>query len=268
METSWLEKEQAGPPCLARRGKGASGEGGMHSTGFSVNTERFHGCRAILFDFGGTLDAEGQHWLKRFFKLYEDAGFAISRPEITRAFYHAVDTCYADPGVASFDLPALIDLHVRLQFEALGIEERRKEKRLAEKFRSDCRAALNGRLALLERMGKAFRLGIVSNFYGNLEHICREAQLSRFFEVIIDSNRVGLRKPDPGIFILALTRLSLPGPQVVFVGDSYERDMVPAMEAGMKTIWLKGPDGLDAEEEAHPVDASIGRLSDLEELLR
>ena len=233
-----------------------------------MNTERFHGCRAVLFDFGGTLDGDGQHWLKRFFKLYEDAGFPVSRPEITRAFYYAVDTCYADPAVASFDLAALVDRHVRLQFEALGIEEQWKEKRLAEKFCSDCRGALHDRLALLERMRKAFRLGIVSNFYGNLERICQEAQLSQFFEVIIDSNRAGLRKPDPAIFLLALTRLSLPGPQVVFVGDSYERDMVPAMEAGMKGIWLKGPDGSAARIEARPVDASIGRLSDLEELLR
>ncbi len=234
-----------------------------------MNRESFRGCKAILFDFGGTLDSDGQHWLTRFLTLYEDAGLIVPRHEITRAFYHAVDTCYADYSVASMGLRPLVDYHVHLQLEALGIKEVSKERRIAEGFSSDCESVFKGRLSLLTRLKKVRRLGVVSNFYGNLEIVLREARLLRLFDVVIDSNRVGLRKPSPQIFLLALKRLELPAHEAAFVGDSLERDMLPSIEMGMKAIWLKGSDrGPDESAQAARVKGSIARLSDLEELLR
>jgi len=234
-----------------------------------MNGENFHGCAAILFDFGGTLDSDGLHWLTRFFALYEGAGLVIPRPEIARAFYHAVDTCYADSSVASMGIRLLVGYHVRLQFEALGIEDRSKEREIAERFISDCESVFISRLSLLKRMERAYRLGVVSNFYGNLEIVLEEARLSELFDVVIDSNRVGVRKPDRKIFLLALTRLGLPANQVIFVGDSLERDVYPAADAGMKAIWLKGPDERPGQGVRQAeVWESITRLTDLEELLR
>lgn len=234
-----------------------------------MSTANLRDCAAILFDFGGTLDSDGVHWLTRFFALYDNAGFTIPRPEITKAFYYAVDTCYADTRLASAGLKPLVDYHVHLQFEALGIENSQQEKRFAEKFRSDCESFLRDRIALLMRLKTTRRLGIVSNFYGNLSKVLQEIRLDQFFEVVVDSNRVGLRKPDPGIFLLALTRLGLPGREVIFVGDSLERDVIPAMKTGMKAVWLRGSDRTRGEEaQAAAPHASIDRLSDLEELLR
>ena len=43
-------------------------------------------------------------------------------------------------------------------------------------------------------------MGVVSNFYGNLENILAEADLARFFGVVVDSSRAGIFKPEPGIF--------------------------------------------------------------------
>lgn len=234
-----------------------------------MNVETLRDCTAILFDYGGTLDSDGRHWLTRFFALYGEAGLDIPEPEITRAFYHAVDTCYGDTRVASLGLKPLIDYHVHLQFDALGIRDELNERRLAGKFHSDCASFLKDRIGLLGRMKTSYRLGIVSNFYGNLETILREAGLSRFFEVVVDSNRVGLRKPDPEIFLLALTRLKLKGSEVIFVGDSLARDVIPAMKTGMKAVWLKPEDGASGvERQSAASHDSIARLSDLEELLR
>ena len=234
-----------------------------------MNTETFRGCAAILFDFGGTLDADGQHWLTRFLALYDAAELAIPGPEITRAFYHAVDTCYADARVALSGLRFLVDYHVHLQFEALSIDDPAKERLLADEFRSGCEAFLHDRIRLLTRLKTAFRLGVVSNFYGNLHIVLEEARLSDLFEVIIDSNVVGVRKPDPRIFRLALAVLGLEGGEVIFVGDSYERDVLPATETGMRAVWLKDDTrGLEMERKGIPSGESISRLTDLEELLR
>lgn len=234
-----------------------------------MNTEPFRGCTAILFDFGGTLDSDGQHWLTRFLELYEAAGLAIPRPELTRAFYHAVDTCYGEARVARSGLRFLVDFHVHLQFEALSLHDPAKERLLAEKFRSSCEACLQGRLRLLTRLKTGFRLGVVSNFYGNLQTVLEEARLSDLFEVIIDSNVVGVRKPDPRIFQLGLAGLALGGGDVIFVGDSYERDIVPATAVGMRAVWLRDDaQGAERDGKAIPFGGSISRLSDLEELLR
>jgi len=233
-----------------------------------MNTEAFRGCAAILFDFGGTLDSDGRHWLTRFLALYDAADLAIPGPEVTRAFYHAVDTSYADGRVAVSGLKPLVDFQVHLQFEALSIDDPVKERLIADGFRSGCEAFLHDRIRLLTRLKTAFRLGVVSNFYGNLHIVLEEARLSDLFEVIIDSNVVGVRKPDPRIFRLGLSALRLEGSEVIFVGDSYERDIVPAMESGMRAIWLKdesrGP-GMDGK--GITSGASISRLTELEELL-
>jgi putative hydrolase of the HAD superfamily len=84
--------------------------------------------------------------------------------------------------------------------------------------------------------------------------------------VILDSAQIGVSKPDLGIFRTALERLQLDPEQVIFVGDSYERDMIPAREVGMKTIWLKGPNPR-IPANAGSVDASISSLSELEVLI-
>jgi len=234
-----------------------------------MDIEAFRGCAAILFDFGGTLDSDGQHWLTRFLALYDAAGFDIPRPEITRAFNHAVEACYADARVALSGLRFLVDFHVHLQFEALSIDDPKKERLLAEEFRWGCEGFLHDRHRLLTRLKRAFRLGVVSNFYGNLRTVLDEARLSDLFEVIIDSNVVGVRKPDPRIFGLGLAALRLEGSEVIFVGDSYDRDVLPAMEAGMRAIWLKDESrGPEMDGKGVPSGASISRLTDLEELLR
>jgi len=226
----------------------------------------FRECRALLFDFGGTIDSDGEHWLDRFFALYEDMGLAIPRGEIKRAFYHADTACHADLGVASLGLRPLLDCHVRFQFEALSLRDRGLEAELGRRFCAQAEEMLLARASLFERMETRFRLGVVSNFFGNLEVVLEEAGLLEPMETVIDSGRVGVSKPDAAIFRLALERLDLSPGKVAFVGDSYERDMIPSAAVGMKTIWLKGPHPR-MPEQAPPVDSVITRLSELEVLV-
>lgn len=231
-----------------------------------VNPVSFHGCRAILFDFGGTLDSDGEHWLDRTFRLYGAVGLDVPKSEIKRAFYYADDRCYADPTICAVNLWVLMERHVHLQFEALNIKERSKERDIIYGFCSESEQYLRRRAVWLRGLKNRFQLGIVSNFYGNLSFICEETGISESLRFIVDSNRVGLRKPDAAIFDLALAQLGFDPQSVIFVGDSYERDMMPSRRAGMKTVWLKGPNPRIPAETIQP-DASIGRLSQLEELL-
>jgi putative hydrolase of the HAD superfamily len=231
-----------------------------------MNPERFHGCKAILFDFGGTLDSDGEHWLDRFYALYQDQGFQIPLSEIKRAFYHADGLCSSNSQVVSFGLRPLMKYLVHLQFKALDLGDDAKEQELVEMFCSKSERFLRRNALLLSRFRHWYRLGLVSNFYGNVATLCKEAGLEESLDVILDSAQIGISKPDPGIFRTALERLRLDPGKVIFVGDSYERDMIPAREAGMRTIWLKGPNPR-IPSNAGPVDAWISSLSELEVLI-
>lgn len=208
--------------------------------GVGINREEFHRYRGILFDFGGTLDSDGEHWLDRFFSLYASQGLGIPPSEIKRAFYYADTLCQGDPQLASAGLRPLMQYHVHLQFEALNLRRGGKEKELVDLFCTQSERYLRRNALLLERAKARYRLGLVSNFYGNVACLCEEAGLGPFLDMILDSARVGINKPDPEIFLMALDRLGLPPGLVVYVGDSYERDIIPARRIGMKAVWLRG----------------------------
>jgi putative hydrolase of the HAD superfamily len=231
-----------------------------------MDRNKFGECKALLFDFGGTIDADGEHWLDRFFALYEDAGLDFQREEIKRAFYRADGLCHADPGVPSIGFRPLVHRHVSYQFGALNVHDPSGQKRLADRFCDRAELFFVHRAGLLEHLRTRFRIGVVSNFFGNLKGILEGAGIARSVDVIIDSGCVGVAKPDPRIFELAVERLRLHAGSTAFIGDSYERDMMPSAQLGLKTIWLKGPNPR-MPEHAPPVDAVIARLSELEALV-
>lgn len=228
--------------------------------------EQFRNCQAVLLDFGGTLDSDGEHWLDRFFELYEQAGLDYPREEIKRVFYLADSICCKNSDVGGLGLRDLMKYHVRLQFDALGLQGEHAEDHLVEGFCSKTERILRRNALLLGRLKERYRLGVVSNFYGNVATLCHEAGLSDHLDVILDSTCVGVSKPDPEIFRLALKKIKAGPAETVFVGDSFEHDIIPARTLGMKTIWLKGPNPRLPENHG-PIRCLISSLPELELLL-
>ena len=231
-----------------------------------MDIEIFQSCSAILFDFGGTLDSDGEHWLDRTYDLYREAGLDIPQAQIKRGFYATDNLCCKDPAVNAMGLRQLMEHHIRLQFHQLGMENAIKKKTMIESFCSRTEKYLQRNARILSRLKNRYRLGVVSNFYGNVKVLCEAAGLSSSLDVILDSIRLGIAKPDPEIFWTALRMLDTAPEKAVFVGDSYERDMIPARNIGLKTIWLKGPNPRKPEN-AGPVDAVTASLSELEALV-
>ena len=69
-----------------------------------------------------------------------------------------------------------------------------------------------------------------------------------------------MRKPDPQIFRLGVEALGLLPGEVLVIGDSYKKDIVPAESIGCRVAWLKGK-GWTADEDAVTHPAAISRLS-------
>ena len=91
------------------------------------------------------------------------------------------------------------------------------------------------------------RLAVVSNSEGGVADLLAEVGIADAFEVIVDSSRVGVAKPDPRIFDIALEMLGVPDvanfdrSACIHIGDSWEADVLGAQAARFRTIWGRSP---------------------------
>jgi putative hydrolase of the HAD superfamily len=221
---------------------------------------------AVLIDFGGTLDGNGTDWFDRFRALYHRAGIVV-RPELLRmAFGHAEASCMQAGRVRHRTLEELVRFHVSEQARLLGLGEPSRIDGIAREFCDSVYAVLRENVSVLRRMSRRFAVGIVSNWYGNLREICDEIGLGPLLRALVDSEVVGVRKPDPRIFRLALDGIGVEPPMACFVGDSVDRDLRPAKGIGMRTAWLLGASGARAPEDGI-ADWTVRSLAELEGLL-
>jgi HAD superfamily hydrolase (TIGR01549 family) len=240
---------------------------------------------ALLFDFGGTLDGPA-HWLDRFLAQYRAAGLELSREGLDPAYDHATRTAYRVGGtIRSFSLRDLVRFLVGQQSEhllrdgpapiraaiaAMGARGRhRLVETVTESFAAETLRGLEHNRAVLEHLRPHFQIAIVSNFYGNLERILAEARLAKLVDAAIDSSRVGVFKPDPGIFEAALGALKVKADASAMVGDSLSKDCAPARRLGLTAVWYHPP-GSNGETplgEVHAhADYTIATLEEIAEI--
>jgi putative hydrolase of the HAD superfamily len=192
---------------------------------------------AVLFDFGGTLDANGVPWKERVIALLQKEGVQRPNEELTQAFYQADDSLVGTIS-PSFSFQQTVEQLIQRLLQILGIADDLLSQNISRGFIQESLTQISNNAKLLAELNHRYRLGIVSNFYGNLATVCQEVGLSPFFMVMIDSVTVGHSKPDPKIFSAALTKLQTSPAQAVFIGDSLPRDMAGARNMGMSHIWL------------------------------
>lgn len=228
----------------------------------------------LLFDFGGTLDADGVAWKERFHALYRADGLDVAGDAFAPAFYAA-----DDPLVGG--LPSTTDLSGTVLALTANLENelaRRcartmtgndgdRGRRIASGFMSESAATFERNRPVLKAMSERYRLGIVSNFYGNLEAVCEGAGLSSFFSVMVDSHCVGAQKPDPAIFRAALERLGATPEKTVLIGDSLRRDREGARRMGMRFIWV-APQDVQAGQSERPAEPAVADLRDIAKVVQ
>jgi putative hydrolase of the HAD superfamily len=135
---------------------------------------------------------------------------------------------------------------------------------VAEAFVDEALMVTRRNAPILARLAERYRLGIVSNFYGNLAAVCDDVGVRPFFGVIVDSVWAGCVKPDPLIFRRAVDGLRVAPAEATFVGDSLSRDMAGARAVGMPHIWLSSQ---VAGEACCAGDRVIRTLGELEGVL-
>jgi putative hydrolase of the HAD superfamily len=111
-------------------------------------------------------------------------------------------------------------------------------------------------VAELKRHG--YRLGVVSNAEGRVEQDLESAGYRGLLETVVDSHVVGVEKPSPEIFDIALRRLDARPESTVFVGDVPAVDVEGARAAGLTPILIDRHD-------VYP-DSDVLRLTSIREL--
>ncbi|MCP4754911.1 MAG: HAD family hydrolase [Proteobacteria bacterium] len=222
--------------------------------------------KAILFDFGGTLDSDGIDWFPRIYggvlKQVQELDFEVFQI----CARQAADELSRDEGTGRlnmdqtvFRLCEVIHNELRTADPEYGEWNHRE---VAEEFVADAHDCLERNQEVLRKLNRKYRLGCISNNWGNVAGWCRQYQLDSYFETMIDSALVGSVKPDRIIFQTALNEMGLSPRECIYVGDNYSCDVLGAHAVGMKPIWITNGDStLPESNSLDPL--RISKLSDL-----
>jgi putative hydrolase of the HAD superfamily len=119
----------------------------------------------------------------------------------------------------------------------------------------------------LEALRRRYNLGLITNGPGAIQRAKIERfGLADYFDVLIISGEVGVAKPDPAIFMLALERLGVGPAEALFVGDMLKYDLLGAEAAGIPFVWMNAAYE-ELPSEYTPPLATIARLRELVEIM-
>ena len=167
--------------------------------------------RALIFDFGATLDGNGIHWLERTYQFIHER-----HPEITREAFDEADRAtitefalgdssiewsYQDGsmlpvGAVASKHAARCSLRETAEaiaagiYQRLGLSEKMKDE-YVEWFCTGAAECLAANRQWLETLHGRYQLAVISNNFGNTRGWCDEYGLTPLFEVIIDSTVLG-----------------------------------------------------------------------------
>ncbi|RLK06669.1 YjjG family noncanonical pyrimidine nucleotidase [Tenacibaculum discolor] len=103
-------------------------------------------------------------------------------------------------------------------------------------------------IEVLQYLEKKYHLHIITNGFEEVQNLKLEKSgIHTFFREIITSECVGVKKPNPKVFEFALGKAGAKAHQSVMIGDSYEADVMGAINSGMRAIHFsqenKGAEG-------------------------
>jgi len=227
--------------------------------------------KAIIFDYGGTLDSRGDHWSEVIWRAYVAEGaIGVDREAFRDAYVHA-ERALDGSGIIlpSDNFLAVMRKKTALQLHHLGIYTPQLSEAIATRCYNAARECTEESRHTLNLLASRYPIAIVSNFYGNIRTVLTDFGLMPCISAVIDSTEAGIRKPDPTIFRLGIDLLAatlesrcttlcpdescratlrpdepcsttLRPDEVLVVGDSISKDILPARSLGCRTALLPG----------------------------
>jgi HAD superfamily hydrolase (TIGR01549 family) len=185
-----------------------------------------HNVRWLFFDLGNTLIDEEEAWQCRLRLLVE----ALERHRRRCALEEARAALAA--AAAEF-APRFI---IKAIEKIVDDDECRRTVLAAARYRKELEAPYAAAKPVLRALSASYKLGVIANqSVGSTERLTRWG-LMPFVSTCLCSFELGLEKPDPAIFTLALERAGCAPSEAVMIGDRLDYDIRPARLLGWRTI--------------------------------
>lgn len=206
--------------------------------------------KAIAFDFGGTLDIPGTHW---FDFLWQQFGGTFGHTPIMTKDQYWEAYVFGERRMEKYGIPHdtsfrdTIEKKLSYQFDYISAEgyleaNENNRREFIRIFTAHGMQEIDRNLKkaawLFQALSKRYDLSIVSNYYGNLQTILSDAGIPPYLNRLLDSTIVGIRKPDPAIWKMALDQSGYTAEEFLIVGDSMKNDIRPAQILGCPTILI------------------------------
>ena len=168
------------------------------------------------------------------------------RGEVTKDWLH----------LQRFMHPLVTDSGERLAVSGKSLEDVAREMgaeflQLTNKYFS----VLPGAGEVVRYLASKYPLTIISNGFKEVQYYKFEhSGLAQYFTHTLISEEVGINKPQPQIFLIALQRNGITADQAIMIGDSYSSDIAGAKSAGIDQVWIHQG---DAEESATYIVPSL-----------
>jgi putative hydrolase of the HAD superfamily len=238
--------------------------------------------QAVLFDLGDTLIYFDDDWPVIFrqakmelLRSLEEAGFELGK-EFLDEFSSRMEAYYRERDTEFIEYTTRYILHKMLENWGQAEVPEEALSRALEDMHAVTQAHWipeEDALATLERLHlRGYRIGLISNAADdpNTQTLVDKLGGRPYFEVVLSSAAMGIRKPDPRIFWKALEQMGLSPNQAVMVGDTLGADILGAKNAGIFSIWITRradtPANRAHRDTIHP-EAQIKKLSELPSLL-
>jgi HAD superfamily hydrolase (TIGR01549 family) len=194
--------------------------------------ETLRDIRWLFFDMGNTLISEEASTACRIQRLADafDRHSARSTIEGITSAYREASEEFA---------PRLV---TRVIEKLTGDLELRKLVEAEAPYPREMEVPYDGAIETLRLLSSRYQIGVIANQSPGSEGRLTRWGLLPFISVCVTSAEVGLEKPDPAIFDLALRRAGCTASEAVMIGDRLDNDIRPARLLGWKTLRvLQGP---------------------------
>jgi 2-haloalkanoic acid dehalogenase type II len=250
----------------------------------SLPPVRQKALRYIIFDLGNTLIYYNAPWPSSLTEacgalydvLWTIPGFSVAKEQFTKVFSNRLLNYYDERDTGYIEFTSMFILkQTLLEFGCPPFSDAQLRPALNAMYKVSQANWLPEDEAvptLTSLKDAGYHLAVLSNAADDqdVQFLIDKARIRTYFDWIISSAGVGIRKPSPRIFQMALDRWKARPDEVVMVGDTLNADILGARKSGIASVWITRRVDLQKEGETAreiPPDAEIASLSELPPLL-
>lgn len=205
----------------------------------------------VLFDLGSTLIYSDGSWpevIKKAMRAVYDQlvikGLSLDRDKFIETFHQRLNDYYIERDTefieytTSYILSTLLETWGYSDLPVDMIQQAVDSLYAVTQQHWRTETETHNTLQTLREQG--YRLAIISNAGddNDVQSLVNNANIRPYFEIILSSANLGIRKPNPRIFEIALEKLHAAPNQAVMVGDTLGADILGAQNAGIFDIWI------------------------------